>query len=301
MKSGLVSWARTSTGSARPPRAGRTTPCALTWPRTPSCSAASPPSAELGSFSRLTLARRDLRTRPGGQRDRPDPLGAGRMGLPARPRRRPASADGRLARCSSSTAALTWRTLSTGLFERVRRERLLPAAPGATRCTRCNGPWRTWGSAVRRSPPAAIRRTARASGGAQDVGRSGRTAGTARPRSRPGSAALSAPPCSRSGDGWQAEHPEAADPGRLDAADLRGLDRRAGPDAGRRLRPAHRRAEGPRRQAAGSSDEGDPAQRGADLLPGLPGMGMDAPGASTRSARWPPRAASPPCSARTHA
>jgi hypothetical protein len=40
--------------------------------------------------------------------------------------------------------------LSTGLFERVRRERLLPARE-ATRCTPCSGPSPSWASATRRN------------------------------------------------------------------------------------------------------------------------------------------------------
>ena len=60
----------------------------------------------------------------------------------------------------------------------------------------------------------------------------------------------------------------------LDAADLRGLDRRAGPDAGRRLRPAHRRPAGPRRQAAGGRRR-QPSSARCGPLSGTARDGMD--------------------------
>lgn len=94
--------------------------------------------------------------------------------------------------------------LSTGLFERVRHERLLPDARGNTLHAMqravaelgfCDPPQRLTG---RHSP--------RAGGGSPAWG-SGQSAGTALPRSHPGSAAPSAPPYSRSGDGWRPSIP----------------------------------------------------------------------------------------------
>ena len=208
MKSGLVCWARTGAGPARKSRTGRTTPSAYLAAHafvlggfTAFC--------QLGSFSRLTLARRVFgRARVDSEIGRIRPVLAGwgyRLGRD----------DDQLLPMAASQVFLLNRSphleaLSTGLFEQVRRERLLPAAQGNTLYAMqravadlgfCGPP----------QPPAAVRRPARAAGGAQEWATwADRWHGTS--TLTPGSAAPSAPPCSRPGDGWRPSIPRPPTP-----------------------------------------------------------------------------------------
>ena len=163
----------------------------------------------LGSFSRLTLAWRVFgRDRVDGEIGRIRSVLAGwgyRLGRD----------DDQLLPMVACQVLLLNRSphledLSTGLFERVRRERLLPAAQGQHAARHAAG--RRRAGLLR--PAAAADGPSLAPGGRRLArrGRSGRSAGTARPRSRPGSAAPSAPPCSRSGDGWRPSIPRPPTP-----------------------------------------------------------------------------------------
>ena len=163
----------------------------------------------LGSFSRLTLARRVFgRARVDGEIGRIRSVLAGwgyRLGRD----------DDQLLPMAASQMFLLNRSphleaLSTGLFEQVRRERLLPAAQGNTLHAMqravaelgfCGPP----------QPPAAIRRPARASGGAQEWATwADRWHGTSTltPRVRGAVRAT----LLKAGRWLEAERPEAADP-----------------------------------------------------------------------------------------
>jgi integrase len=163
----------------------------------------------LGSFSRLTLARRVFgRARVDSEIGRIRPVLAGwgyRLGRD----------DDQLLPMVASQVFLLNRSphleaLSTGLFEQVRRERLLPAAQGNTLHAMqravaelgfCGPP----------QPPAAIRRPARASGGAQEwAAWADRWHGTSTltPRVRGAVRAT----LLKVGRWLEAERPEAADP-----------------------------------------------------------------------------------------
>jgi hypothetical protein len=94
--------------------------------------------------------------------------------------------------------------LGTGLFDRIRSERLLPGLR-LKRCMRCSEPWLTWASAARQLLAPAAARTGRAA--ARPNGRDGLTGGIPLPRSLPESAAVSGPRCSRPGAGWRPSIP----------------------------------------------------------------------------------------------
>jgi hypothetical protein len=163
--------------------------------------------------------------------------------------------------------------LTTGLFERLRGERLLPGLRlntlhamqrAVAEMGFCDPPRRRTG-----------RHSARAGGGPQawaawvERWHDTSTLTPPGPWQRPCDAVQGRPV----GRGRASRGGRS---GGLDAADLRGLDRRAGPDERRRLRPAHRRTRGPPRQAAGGAFQGSPAQRGTHILQGLPGVGVAA-------------------------
>ena len=80
----------------------------------------------------------------------------------------------------------------------------------------------------------------------------------------------------------------------VDQGDLRGLGRRGRPDDRRRLGSAPRRARRPCRRTDLAAHQGAQPHRHPRVLPRLPGMGMDPAAGSTRTARWPCPAASPP-------
>ena len=166
---------------------------------------------QLGSFSRLTLARRVFgRSRVDSEIGRIRSVLAGwgyRLGRD----------DDQLLPMVASQVFLLNRSphleaLSTGLFEQVRREHLLPAAQGNTLHAMqravadlgfCGPP----------QPPAAVRRPARAAGGAQEwAAWADRWHGTSTltPRVRGAVRAT----LLKAGRWLEAEHPEAADPAR---------------------------------------------------------------------------------------
>ena len=225
----------------------------------------------LGSFSRLTLAWRVF------GRDRVDgEIGRIRLVLAGWGYRLGRDDDQLLPMVACQVLLLNrsphLEDLSTELFERVRRERLLPAARGNTLHAMqravaglgfCDPPQRLTG---RHSP--------RADGGSPawaEWAERWHGTSTLTPRVRGAVRAT----LLKVGRWLEAEHPEASAPARWTrqtcAAWIAALDRMKVGDYAQRTAGLKGRA----RQAAGGSDEGDPAQRGADLLPGLPGMGMD--------------------------
>ena len=80
----------------------------------------------------------------------------------------------------------------------------------------------------------------------------------------------------------------------VEQGDLRGLGRRGRPDERRRLGSASRRARRPCRRTDLAAHQGAQPHGHSRVLPRLPGMGMDRRAGSTRTARWPCPAASPP-------
>jgi hypothetical protein len=94
--------------------------------------------------------------------------------------------------------------LRTELFDRIRRERLLPD-PGLNTLHAMQRAWPTWACATRQPrAPAATRPEPAAD---RSSGRGGWTAGMPPPRSPPGPAAASARSCSRSGGGCRPSTP----------------------------------------------------------------------------------------------
>ena len=172
---------------------------------------------------------------------RAGPRGAGRVGLPARPRRRPAAARWSLCQMLLLNRSPHLEDMSTELFERAAASASGSGGDrGRTRCTPCSGPSPSSGfcrpAAARRTTPRACRHRAARPQAWAELGRALARHVDAHARR---SAAPSAPSCSRSGGGWPPSIPSRR-PRQLDAADLRGLDRRAGPDERRRLRRSAR-------------------------------------------------------------
>jgi hypothetical protein len=250
----------------------------------------------LGSFSRLTLAWRVFgRARVDGEIGRIRSVLAGwgyRLGRD----------DDQLLPMVACQVFLLNRSphleaLSTELFERVRRERLLPAARGNTLHAMqravaelgfCDPPQRMTG-----------RHSARAGGGPRQwaawVERWYTTSPlTPRVRGSIRSTLL------KVGRWLEAEHPEVADPAswtrQTCAAWIAALDRMNVGDyvqrtAGLGTAAANRWKPPPR----------PPSSARCAPSFGIARSGSGCPAASIRSARWPPRAASPPCSARPRA
>ena len=187
--------------------------------------------------------------------------------------------------------------LSTGLFERVRRERLLPGARGNTLHAMqravaelgfCDPPQRPTG---RHSPRAGGGPAAWAEWAERWHGTS-----TLTPRVRGAVRAT----LLKVGRWLEAEHPEAADPAcwtrQTCAAWIASLDRMKVGDYAQCTAGLNGRAGKPL-EAATKATRSLQARCGPSS--GTARNGNGSPGASTRSARWPPRAVSPPCSAPT--
>ena len=285
---------RTSTSSAGRPGLGRTTSAPLPG-RT--CLSARriprvPPARQLPAPDPV-LAH--LRARPCRRRDRPDPRGAGRVGLQAG-----RDDDTLLPMVVCQVFLLNGsphlEELTTGLFDRIRAEKILPGSQGNTLfamqravaalgfCDPRSGYGRPLHPGRRRPADLAA------------VG--GPLACHLHPDPQ-GPRQHSAPICSRSAGGCRRAS-RGRRPGSLDPADLRGVGRGAGPDeVGDYVQ-----------RTVGLRDKlGKPLQaptKAADLraVAGSSGTarnGSGCPGASTPTGCWPPRAASPRCSARTRA